>query len=116
MLIFNPRRIFALRGVEKPSGFLAKNGFTAPTATKFLQAKGSMINISYLQKICLMMNCTPNDLFEWKPDATNKIEEDHALNSLRRAETVANIRELLKDLPVEKLSQVESLLVDLKNK
>ena len=113
MLIFNPRRIFALRGVEKPSGCLTKNGFTAPTATKFLQAK--WIIISYLQKICLMMNCTPNDLFEWKPDATNKIEEDHALNSLRRAESVANIRELLKDLPVEKLSQVESLLADLKN-
>lgn len=115
MLIFNPRRIFALRGIEKPSGFLARNGFTAPTATKFLQAKGTMINISYLQKICLLMKCTPNDLFEWKTEATNPIEETHPLNSLRRNEITTSIRELLKDVPVEKLPQVENLLRELKS-
>lgn len=115
MLIFNPRMIFARRGIEKPSGMLVRNGLAPSTATRFLQAQTSLIKIEYIEKVCVMMNCTPNDLFEWKPDAKTVLAENHPLKALKRTEQIKNIRELLRDVPVEKLSQIESLANELKN-
>ncbi|CAN5243644.1 hypothetical protein BH10ACI1_BH10ACI1_34140 [soil metagenome] len=115
MLIFNPRRIFAQRGIERASGMLVKNGLAPSTATRFLQAQTSLIKIEYIEKVCVLMHCTPSDLFDWKPDAKNILPENHPLKVLERSEKIINIRELLSDLPVEKLSQVETLVNDLKN-
>lgn len=64
MLVFNPRRIFALRGVEKPTTFFVKQGVARSTAIKFMQAYSSMFKTSYVEMICVGMNCTPNDLFD----------------------------------------------------
>jgi hypothetical protein len=61
------------------------------------------------------MNCTPNDLFDWYEDSKVKLPENHPLRALERTEKIKNIRELLHDLPVEKLSQVEGLINELKN-
>jgi len=115
MLIFNPRRIFAQRGIEKPSGMLVRNGLAPSTATRFLQAQTSLIKIEYIEKVCVLMHCTPNDLFAWKPDKKTILPENHPLRALERKEKIANIRELLSDLPVEKLSQIEAIVNDLKN-
>lgn len=115
MLTFNPRRIFAQRGIEKPARMLIKNGVAPSTATRFLQAQTSLIKIEYIEKVCVMMHCTPNDLFDWKPDAKTNLAENHPLNALKRDEQIKNIRELLHDLPVEKLSQIENLVNELKN-
>lgn len=115
MLKFNPRRIFALRGIEKPSAFLTRQGIAASTASKFMKAQSSMFKIKYVEMICVLLNCTPNDLFDWKPDANKPLPETHPLNALQRTEKIANIREMLHDMPVEKLAQLENLVNELKN-
>jgi DNA-binding Xre family transcriptional regulator len=115
MLVFNPKRIFALRGVEKPTSFLVKQGIAPSTAIKFMKAHSSMFKVSYVEMICIGMNCTPNDLFDWYEDSKVKLPENHPLRALERTEKIKNIRELLHDLPVEKLSQVEGLINELKN-
>lgn len=116
MLVFNPRRIFALRGVEKPTSFLVKQGLAPSTAIKFMKARSSMFKMSYVEMICVGMNCTPNDLFDWHEDSKNILPENHPLRALERKEKIKNIRELLHDMPVEKLSEVEGLINDLKNR
>lgn len=115
MLVFNPRRIFALRGVEKPTSFLVKQGIAPSTAIKFMKAQSSMFKTSYVEMICVGMNCTPNDLFDWIPDSKTVLPENHPLRTLERKQKLKNIRELLHDIPVEKLSQVEEMINDLKN-
>ncbi|MCD9187051.1 MAG: helix-turn-helix transcriptional regulator [Pyrinomonadaceae bacterium] len=114
MLIFNPKRIFALRGVESASGMLARNGFLPSTATRFLQADTSLVKIRSIEKVCVLMNCTPNDLFEWKPDNKTVLAENHPLNTLKREGQMKNLRELLQDMPVEKLAEVENFVNNLK--
>ena len=114
MLKFNPRRIFALRGVEKPTTFLVKQGVARSTAIKFMNAHSSMFKTSYVELICVGMNCTPNDLFDWYEDSKTKIPEDHPLKALERKEKIKNISELLHDMPVEKLTQLEGLINDFK--
>jgi hypothetical protein len=116
MLVFNPKRIFRLRGIERPSHFLCKNGLVAPTVHKLLNGKTVHFKIAHLEKICRLLNCTPNDLFEWKSDEGAPVAENHALNTLQRRETTQRLTEIIKDIPIERFSEVENLLTDLKNR
>ena len=115
MLIFNPRRIFAMRGIVKPNKHLINNGIGASTATNLLKSNVSYLKLEYLEKICGVLNCTPNDLLEWRPNPNAPIAPDHPLTTLARAETVTSLTELVKDMPIEKLARVETLLRELKN-
>jgi len=116
MLIFNPKKIFALRGIENPTGFLAKNGINRSTASRVLNYRESYVRIEYIEKICVLLNCTPGDLFEWKPDSKTQIAENHALNTIRKHGEDKSFSELVKDIPVEKLKDLETILEDLRSK
>jgi DNA-binding Xre family transcriptional regulator len=116
MLYFNPKRIMAMRGIDKMFNYLHKNGFIRTTATYLLNNTASHIKIEHIGKLCFLLNCTPNDLFEWHPDNTYVLTENHALNTLiKHDKAVANIKELLKEIPPERLGEVESLLKGLKD-
>ena len=114
MMIFNPGRMFALRGIEKPYSFLVKNGFGSTTASDLINIRKPLVRTEYLERLCILLNCTPNDLYEWKPDAKTTIAENHPLRTLQKTE-VPPMSEIIKDIPVEKLAQVQDLLRDLKN-
>ena len=115
MMIFNPNRIFAMRGIDKPYSFLVKNGFGSSTASDLVNIKKPLVRTEYLERLCLLLNCTPNDLYEWKPDSGTSIAENHPLRALQKAEMPPPMSELIKDIPVEKLSEVQNLLLGLKN-
>lgn len=115
MLIFNIRRVFALRGIENPLVFMMKNGFIRPTASGLLNRRAASVKFEHLERLCTMLNCTPNDFFEWKTDAKSAIAENHPLHALKRGETVQKFTELLKDIPMEKMEKIETLLSELKN-
>ena len=111
MLIFNPKRILMLRGVDKMFNYLHNSGFIRSTATYLLNGTASHLKIEHLGKLCVLLNCTPNDLFEWRPDSKNVLPAGHALNSIIKSEQkINNIKDLLQDIPPAKLSEVENLL------
>lgn len=114
MLVLNLNRIMNLRGIERVYSFLSANGFVHSTAWKMDNGKLSSIKINQIGQLCVLLNCTPNDLFDWKPDQKNPIGEDHALNTLVKEEISLDLKKLLKDIPVEKLGEVENLLKGLK--
>lgn len=116
MLIFNPRRIFTLRGIENPTDFLAKNGISRSTASRLLNFYPSYVKIEYLEKICVLLNCTPGDLFEWKAGSKTQIPENHSLNTLHKHGAHKTFSEMVKDIPVDKLSQLEEMLDELRVK
>jgi DNA-binding Xre family transcriptional regulator len=64
MLTLNLSRVFALRGIEKPYTELVKCGISRPTAHNLLSLRVTSIKYSHLEKICELLNCEPNDLFE----------------------------------------------------
>lgn len=114
MLIFNPRRALSLRGIANPHKFLAANGFINTTASNLLNGKSSFIKPEHLEKMCILLNCTPNDLFDWKPDKKNAVAENHPLNTMIRAETAHDIAEMVKELPLDQFDKVAALLKELK--
>ena len=114
MLVFNLSRVLALRGVDKPFSYLVKIGFYRTVASNLLNNKTVNIKISHIERLCRALNCTPSDLFEWKPRENETLGESHALNSLKR-NSAQQFSRILKEIPVEKLEKAGELLNQLKN-
>ncbi|HQU85097.1 MAG TPA: helix-turn-helix transcriptional regulator [Pyrinomonadaceae bacterium] len=114
MLIFNPKRMLKLREIEKPHAALVKAGISPATASKFLNYYCISVTVSHIEAICEMLYCTPNDLFDWKPNEKSPLAEDHPLHTLKRTQKLSNIREMLKDMPVEKLAEIENVIENLR--
>ena len=114
MLKLDAKKIFLLRGIEKTTNFLVRMGFSYPKASRFLEAKSNIVDLRDLEKLCIALNCTPNDLLDWKPDSNTVLPETHALNNLINTGNTKNLQQLVKDIPAEKLKLIENLLEELK--
>ncbi|MCW5961640.1 MAG: helix-turn-helix transcriptional regulator [Pyrinomonadaceae bacterium] len=115
MLLFNPKKTLALRGIDKATNFLVKIGFSYPAASRFLKSKSQFVKVADIERLCLALNCTPNDLFEWRQDANTVVAENHALRGLEADGEQKNLQQLVKDIPAEKLKKIEELLEELKS-
>lgn len=114
MLNINVKRVMRLRGVGNGYKMLLEMGFAPATARRFLKSESSRIDFDYLEIICLALNCTPNDLFEWKPPETVVNTAEQALNKLKR-DGKEDISKLLRSLPLEKFERVANIMQELKD-
>jgi len=114
MLKFSLKRIFALRGIEKRPAFLVKHGFSRQQASKFLRHDNPLFKVEHLERLCIALNCTPSDLFNWTPDAQKSLPEMHSLNALHQTEKTFNLQQLVKDVPSDRLALIANLLEELK--
>ena len=115
MLKFNLKKMLRLRGVERPVRFMSRAGFEYPTAHKLLEGTRASLRIDHIEKLCVALNCTPNELFEWHEDAKTVLPEGHSLNALAHGASGAkSLQEMVKDIPANKLALIETLLSELK--
>lgn len=114
MLYLNVGRVMNLRGILKRVAFLYKNGFIRTSAISIANNEVWQIRFSNLEKLCLLLNCTPNDLFQWQPDENQTVTENTALKALIRDEAATELSQIIKDLPLEKLEKVEAVLKQIK--
>lgn len=110
MLVFNPLRMFRMRGIARPERELIKTGISPGAATKYLHYHNIRLTIGHIEKICVLLNCTPNELFEWRSKSNENLSENHSLNSLKRDQEPENLSEILKNVPVEKLSELNEFV------
>ena len=113
MLFFNIKRLFDQRGIDKPYTFLVKHGFVAQTATNLANNQIGYIKPAQMEKLCLLLNCTPNDLFDWRPDKNDLISDNHALRSLVRTQSTQSVAQLVHDVPADKLEKLGEMLASL---
>jgi DNA-binding Xre family transcriptional regulator len=110
MIYLNITRILRLRGIDNHYHFLVKLGFAGSSARKMMD--GTLeIKLEQLEKLCVALNCTPNDLLEWRPDASQAVAETHSLNSLKRSAD-RDLPKLLREIPVDKFEQILGILQD----
>lgn len=102
------------RGIVRRSAYLYKNGFHRSSAVRIAGNQVWEIRFSNLEKLCLLLNCTPNDLFQWKPDEGQEATENTALKALVRDKAEPGLAHIVKDFPLEKLEKVKTLLKQLK--
>ena len=115
MLYLNIKRVMRLRGVENHYKMLLDLGFAPQTARNFLKNAVWRISFEHLERLCLALECTPNDLLEWLPSEKQTNAETQALIKLKR-DGEEDIAKMIRSLPIEKFEQIAEILQDLNGK
>ncbi|QQS36657.1 MAG: helix-turn-helix domain-containing protein [Ignavibacteriales bacterium] len=110
MLKFNFKTVFAARGIQSPTGFLRKAGFSPFTASYIATGKLEKLNLKQLERLCILLNCTPHDLLEWEPDSKLGEPGRFELSRLIGGKKVLSIQDELKGLTLEKVGEVQRFI------
>ena len=113
MLYLDLRRILNDKGIEKHNTFLQKLGIPAYTASKLLHNNVTSVNLTYISRICVGLNCTPAELFTWKDDARDTLPAGHALQKLKLPENKSSIAGRIRQLAPEQMEQLKDYLENL---
>lgn len=112
MLRYNFSRMFKARGIEKPAVYLKSVGFSVNFAVKVKNNKVVRINLRELEKLCLVLQCTPNDFYEWIPDKNTQTDANHPLNKIKKSEKVIDLTKMLNSIPLDCLDEIESVITE----
>jgi DNA-binding Xre family transcriptional regulator len=115
MLVFNLTNIFQARGITNPAGFLRKNGFSYDSAHRFSSAQMVKPSLVLIERLCIVLNCTPNDILEWRPDEGASYKDNLALAGLKKEKKEYNYLKMIKDLPLEKIDAIEKVINEMKD-
>jgi len=110
MLSLNLQPIFMARGIDKPFSYLVSKGFPANTAHNLLNAKTVSFRLSHVDKLCSLLNCTPNDLLVWTPNANEKLADNHPIKRLKNQNTDLNWQDTIKTIPLDQLSEIVKII------
>ena len=110
MLTFNFNRIFKARGIDKPFSYLVKVGYSDNFATRIVNNRIKRLDLAEIEKLCELLQCTPNDLLEWIPSNKDKSNDKHPLISIRRSDKVVQLTQILNSIPLDKLNEIESVI------
>ena len=66
-LVPSLKRMMALRDISTPHRYVQKLGIPQGSATAWLHNRNASLRLEQLEKLCLALNCTPNDLFSCLP-------------------------------------------------
>lgn len=106
MLTFNLHAIFEARGIKNPFSYLIKAGFANHTAHNILNNKTQSIKLSHIESICILLNCTPNDLILFTPKPKQTLDNNHPLNQLKKKDKNYNWHETIKNIPLTELDVI----------
>jgi DNA-binding Xre family transcriptional regulator len=112
MINYNFDRIFKARGIDKPFTYLTKAGFSDNYATKIKNNKIKRIGLKELERLCVLLHCTPNDFYEWIPDANSQEDKDHPLQVIRQSDKVFDLTKTLNSVPLGELDKIEELIIE----
>ena len=110
MLKYNFNRMFKARGVEKPHSYLRKAGFSPAFASKIKNNKIKRLELNELERLCLLLRCTPNDLMEWVPEPNANVSDTHPMKELKKPEHEVDFVKTLNEVPIGKLEELERIL------
>ena len=114
MLKLSINEIIKSRGIIRPHTFLKKHGFSDHKTKLYQRGNPKSISIKDIEHLCEIFNCTPNDLFNYTPDANSSISEDHPLHKLVKMPSV-NLGKITTDMNTEELVEFSEKVLELKN-
>ncbi len=113
MLYFDIHRMFKLRGISKPRKFLAENGFSLSQAQRICQLSVWAMRLKVLDRLCLALKCTPNDLIIWKPSKPEHDIKDHPLQKLKAVD-VLDLTSITSDISPEQIPDLVKAISEAK--
>ena len=113
MLKYNIKALCTARGITKPVGHLTKAGINPNMASQLINNKLASLKPSVIEKLCVYLNCTPNDLIEWIPEE-NTNTQNHPLETLMKKQLPTQLQNIMQDIPINKLQDFENKMLELK--
>ncbi len=111
MLKYNINKVLKERRIEKPIKYLRQAGIYEAFALRIKNNQVKRINLPTIEKLCILLKCTPNDLMEWKPDDNAELYKDHPLNiMMENRKKIDDLSKMLSSVPFEKLGNIEELI------
>lgn len=108
MLRYNFDRVFMARGIHHPFTYLKNAGFSITFASRVKNRRVARLNTDMLERLCMVLRCTPNDLMEWIPD--DELDEKHPLQRIRRSDLQVDISRTLNSIPIDQLSEIDQMI------
>lgn len=107
-VVLDLKPILAQRNIAYSTTFLTKIGIPINAAVKMLKGNSIGLNFNQITKLCVNLNCTPNDLFALR---SMTLSNEHALNKLRvfKEEAIPNITEWLANKSIEEIENLMKL-------
>ncbi len=87
-----------------------KAGGTPHSANNLLNNKIRNIRFDHLEKICILLNCTPNDLMAWQENAHTILHNNHPLKQMQHKPEEDNLYHTLRGLPLQELKHIAGLV------
>lgn len=115
MIYLDIKRVMKVRGIENHYKKLVDLGISPAKVKNLLGKSAIRITFDHLEKICLLLNCTPNDLLVWRPNDAQANPEAQALIKLKRDES-EDLSKIMKSLPIEKFDEIIGIIHSLKDK
>lgn len=115
MLYLHVAPIFVARGIDRPSTFLIKAGFSTHSAHFILHSKTRSIRLDHIEKLCKLLICEPGDLFAWQPDKNENIPDTHPITRLRRNAAQESIYSLIADVPFKQIVEIAAVIKEKKD-
>lgn len=116
MITYRISRLLALKGITKPVAYLTKAGFNHNTAWRLSRDKVQNLTTDQIEKLCIALNCSPNELLEYIPGEKQNLKTSHPLNALIYTQKQIDIQNVGADIPVNKLAAFSEELQELKKK
>ncbi len=113
MLYYDFKSVMAAKGVENPYTWLKRKGFTHYLAGRIAANKAQGLSTNQLEKLCIVLGCTPHDLLVWKP-SEGQNGENHPLKVLQRKHQPSRIKQLMKGLTLNEMKAMEAALLKLR--
>jgi DNA-binding Xre family transcriptional regulator len=110
MLTFNFSRVFKARRIDRPFSYLVKIGYSDNFATRIVNNRIKRLDLDAIEKLCELLQCTPNDLLEWIPNSKDKTIDKHPLISIKRSDKVIQLTQMLNSVPLDRLNEIESVI------
>ena len=111
MLKINIHRVCQMRNIDRPFSFFKNCGFSISSATRIASGNLKGFSLESFEKVCLALNCTPNDLLEWVPSKNANLSPNHSLNALKRTEaTLASFTQLVNGVSLDKIEKIQEII------
>lgn len=115
MFYFNFDKIFNVRGINQPFAFLQKNGFSRSQASLITTRRATSLRLKNLERLCILLSCTPNDVLEWHPAKDLILPSTHPLQKLKPKESL-DFAALTKDVSVSDMPEIINAIKEAKEK
>ena len=110
MIVWDFKKVFKMRGIEKPVPWLRDLGISERLAGKIASNKCDKLSLHHLELLCEHLKCTPHDFMVWKPRKAQAEDENHPLRVLLPDKSGTRAVNLLKKLTLEQIRELERIM------